>query len=322
MFAAILLSAVVAAEPPDDERPVGPPAPASSRPDYGPDPYPLPDDRGKPTPGPYNPEPDPYGPTPTPGPREAHAVITGSSAALPGDVILLDSRRSTGRVSRWIVEPRPTRDGIPRVRYTFEEGGRVLNLSSYPGTYDIRLLVGDGASLDEATWTVTVFPYSPDGRPLPPGPGPNPEPGPYVPPNPGPGPDPQPGPSPGPDDGRYRIASKVARWAADVRTRDRAGEAGRIAQVMRTVGSAAAAGTIERDPERLGQAVLNRLSSDIRSAIGASATSNWRSFFQDQLGPEIVSLSNDGTFDATDGRAWAQMLDEVAAGLSAVRLSY
>ncbi|HWL10931.1 MAG TPA: hypothetical protein VNQ76_21160, partial [Planctomicrobium sp.] len=148
---------------------------------------------------------------------QPRAVISGPSAAAAGDQIQLSAKQSIADLYRWTV----TRRTAGPVRFSESPDRSELSLNSYPGVYDVTLIVANSDGIDVAQSTITVFNTSvPGPSPAPPTPVPIPEPQPQpqpVPP-PTPSPEPQPAPTPTPPtpdpepvipDGRFAISKAV-----------------------------------------------------------------------------------------------------------------
>lgn len=234
---------------------------------------------------------------------DPRAVITGPSGGVSGDKIVLNSRDSENATQyRWQVESDRPEGAVYEVDATGEEC-RVL---SYPGTYWVMLIVGDGMHIAETVRHKLVIQPSPSPGPLPPGPTPGPKP---IPPVPVPVP-PVPVPIVLPD-GEFLISKDVLAWANEVQGPTRAKEAAAMAGAAESVAAAISAGALKGPQE-----ILSAMLAANNAALG-DRSSAWDAFgskFSDRL----QKLYTAGRLKTPAN--WAQMLREVAAGLNAAAI--
>lgn len=247
------------------------------------------------------------------------AMIVGPTAAVPGDKILLDAGPSTdAETFRWEVRNRKSDD---RTGFTVDPSGKILEIFSYPGVYDITLAVANGDGIDLARWTVTVYSAIPPG-PEPPRPAPEPDPQPLppdpTPPGPGPEPDPNPKPptppAPEPEptfpDGEFNLARPAYKQAGLIVSPNRAVQAKRIAAGFDGVAAAISAGTL-----RGVEAIIEQLREANRQALG-DELNQW-AVFDAWFAGELEKLFRAGKLSSNE--SWATLLSEVATGLKAVK---
>lgn len=217
---------------------------------------------------------------------EPTAVITGPETAKTGDLIVLDSSKSTAATTRkWTVWPELTgtqsqidenmerwaavlrEHGATVIMPSEPEDGSSISIegdskcviASYPGVYRVMLAVSNADGLSVAKWTVTVAPCTPP-TPAPPNPvppDPTPVPPTPVPPTPVP-PTPVP-PTPAPPSPDFGLTEASRQWLktvpADLVASQRIG----IAARFRLVGNRAVLGEFQtmKDAEAaIGQALV------------------------------------------------------------------
>lgn len=248
-----------------------------------------------------------------------HAMIIGPTAAVPGDKILLDAGKSLdAKTYRWEVRNRNRDD---RLGYNIHENGRVLEIFSYPGVYEVTLAVANEESIDLARWTVTVYatiPFGPEPpRPTPnpePGPQPGPEPQPPQPPEPEPPrpPDPQPEPDPEPElpEGEFDIARSAHAAAGKVVSPRRVAEAHKIAESFDAIAAAISAGTLSGVRN-----IVTEMRTRNQQTLG-DQIANWASF-DEWFATQLTTLYQAGRL--ANDKQWATLLTEVALGLRAVQ---
>ncbi|CAK8989694.1 Replicative DNA helicase, partial [Durusdinium trenchii] len=73
---------------------------------------------------------------------DARAIITGPSGGVPGDEIILDASDSVGDTFGWDCVRRGYSPND--THFQIASDGRSLQISSYPGVYDVTLMVSDG----------------------------------------------------------------------------------------------------------------------------------------------------------------------------------
>ena len=225
------------------------------------------------------------------------ATVTGPSAGVPGDILVLDSSESIADHFSWVVTPELP-DGRPTILAL--EGGRKCLVCSVPGVYTVVLAASNAEGVDQAKWTITVGPQ----------PGPTPPPGPDPPPGPQPGPDPQPTP-PEPDlpDGVYKLTRFARDLANSVVSPNRAVEAAALAGGFEGVAAAIAGGTL-KTPQQIRLALL----AANNAAVGESLKYwlAWGTAIGNRLGEMIESKQLAAPED------WVVALNEIALGLRAV----
>lgn len=232
------------------------------------------------------------------------AIIHGPSGGTPGDILLLDASSSTA-AEHFLWKVRPELVGRRTIYVT--EAGRKCQVVSVPGTYTLTLAVSNDEGIDLADWVVTI-PGNPGPQPPVPTPVPIP-PGP-VPPRPVPPGPPPPQPAPEFPDGQFKIAGDVYRWAVAVNSVSRAADARALAEAANSIASAIAAGTLTT-PQKILAALLAANNAALGPRVG-----DWKPF-GDQYSARLKQLYLAGRLP--DNAAWAALLRETGAGLSAVR---
>ena len=120
--------------------------------------------------------------------RPPRAIIQGPSAAIPGEMVVLDASTSEGaQTFKWQIHP----ELKGRKQLLEMDGGKRVQVASYGGRYVITLAVGNETGIDLLTWDLRI-----DGKAPCPPPEPSPGPGPddVTPPGPSPVPTPEPKP--------------------------------------------------------------------------------------------------------------------------------
>lgn len=242
------------------------------------------------------------------------AIITGPSGGVPGDEIILDASGSTGEVFRWECVRRGHSPND--THYQVSQDGRSLQIHSYPGVYDVTLMVADADGIDWKRKTVTVWAsYPPDPLPdpdpvppSPPGPQPPSPPGPTPPTPPQPEPEPEPEPEPLPD-GEFSISRPVYETASRINSPTLARDAHAIASAMETVAAAVSAGTLRTTGEIV-EALRERINTILRGNV-----SPWQEF-NEMLARRLKQFSDAGRLE--NNSQWATLLIEIATGLKQV----
>lgn len=260
------------------------------------------------------------------------AVITGSSAGIPGDLIIISGEESVATIFEWkvVCRDRPN----TRVAYRLSADGKKFELQSYAGTYDVVLMVANDSGIDSAEWTITILPLQPDGRPLPaprpipvpPNPGPAPNPGPTPGPDPAPNPPAPPGPTPPPAPptpptppapSKYGLEEKVREWAKGVNRPDEAKAIAkgldRLADELETQAAAIAAGTQQKpNAATFPQVVVNKVASENKLALNGNLAP-WSSFWKDKVAGAVMTLIP--KIDPGSPADWSVLVREIAKGL-------
>lgn len=250
---------------------------------------------------------------------QPRAVISGPSAAAAGDQISLSAKQSIADLYRWTV----TRRTAGPVRFSESDDRAELQLNSYPGIYDVTLMVANSDGIDIAQSTVTVFNAQvPGPAPSPPAPVPIPEPEPA--PSPGPAPAPSPPdhtPTPDPEPtfpaGRFAVSQKVYDRAKAIPLPARS-VSSRMAEQLEAVAASISAGTLK------GRTVLlaydpTPILNEVASALAQTASSHraeWQPFAE-AINDDVQQLWDAGKL--RNDSDFATLFLEIASGLSAVK---
>ena len=243
------------------------------------------------------------------------AVIVGPSGGVPGDEIIMDASGSSGSVFRWEL----TRRGFSQEETQFQisPDGRELEIQSYPGIYDVTLMVANESGIDYKKKTVVVWstqPPTPGPLPVPPTPGPLP-----VPPGPMPGPQPEPpGPQPEPEPPGPEpqpqltgLARDANTWAGLVTSPDKVEESKAVAVVFDVMASAIAAGTLNGFG-----AIKDAMKDHMERELSSEARNRWIPF-GNELSKYVSGAVLAGKLLTNSD--WSTMFEEISKGLRAVR---
>lgn len=250
---------------------------------------------------------------------QPRAVIAGPSAAAAGDQIQLSAKQSIADLYRWTV----TRRTSGPVRFSESVDRSELQLNSYPGIYDVTLMVANADGIDVAQSTVTVFNAQvPGPAPAPPSPVPIPEPDPAPSPGPAPTPSPpDPAPTPAPEPtfpaGRFAVSQKVYDRAKAIPLPARSA-ASKMAEQLEAVSASISAGTLK------GRTVLlvydpTPILNEVASALADTAAAHraeWQPF-ADAINADVQQLWDAGKL--RNDSDFSTLFLELAAGLAAVK---
>lgn len=243
------------------------------------------------------------------------AIVNGPKVAEAGEELIFDASMSEGdpELFEWRVYPALA----GKKQLTILDGGKRVRLSSYPGTYLIRLMVANREGISDHDHQV----YIPGPVPCPPAPPPSPGPAPVVPvpvPNPVPTPGPMPSPAPVPPvppmpdvlpagefDG---LPAAVRALALAVNSASRTVEAAKLADALEAVASQISAGSL-KSPDAIVKA--------IGAAFNGSVSPVWDTEFRVRAVARMKDLFVAGKLGTGD--RWAAMLREVVVGLRSVK---
>lgn len=242
------------------------------------------------------------------------AIVNGPKVAEAGEELIFDASMSEGEPDLFEWRVYPALAG--KKQLTVLDGGKRVRLSSYPGTYLIRLMVANREGISDHDHQV----YIPGPSPCPPAPTPGPVvpvpvPGP-TPPNPAPVPVPVPVPVPpvppmpdvlpaGEFDG---LPAAVKALALAVNSASRTAEAAKLADALEAVAAQIAAKSLTT-PDAIVKA--------IGAAFNQAVTPAWDTEFRVKAVARMKDLYLAGKLP--NGDRWAAMLREVVAGLRAVK---
>lgn len=250
------------------------------------------------------------------------AIINGPKSAEAGEELIFDASMSEGEPTLYAWRVFPQLQG--RKQLTVLEGGKKVRLSSYPGTYLLRLMVANTEGIADHEHQVTI----PGPMPCPPAPTPSPVvpvPVPVPVPGPSPGPTPVPVPTPTPPvpvppappmptpdvlpagefDG---LPAAVRALALMVNSPNRAAEAAKLADAIEAVAAQIAAKSLVT-PDAMVKA--------IGAAFNGSVPPAWDQDFRARAVAKMKELFLAGKLPTPD--RWAVMLREVVIGLRSVK---
>lgn len=239
------------------------------------------------------------------------AVIQGNEAGVSGEILILDASLSEGEPThfRWSISPEI--DGRRQIIAgdggdLAEQTAKRIQVATIPGNYVVRLIVSNGQGNDDAYRLVSI-----PGTPPAPIPVPLPTPRPVTPqpdpqPQPTPTPEPQPAPRPTFPAGRFGMAQGAYDVAMSVSSATRAAEAKCLAEACR--------GLSQRlEKEQLG---ANAIVQAMAKALDGCTSAAW-DVARLSLTARISELYSARQLRSTAD--WKNLVDEVAAGLDAVR---
>ncbi len=226
--------------------------------------------------------------------KEPKAIISGPRYAEPGEDIFLDFAQSEGQPDRFHVSIKPDLPG--RSQLEVMDGGTRARVKSYPGVWNVRLIVSNDDGWDEYTHTITIpgNPPCPEPPPTPnpiqplpeppkpPGPTPTPEPKPVE-----PNPDPQPV---APEPGRFALAPEVFRIASTAKSSTRIPDCSRLASECRRIAEA-----------KDNYASLNAMATDVVTVL-KSLPVGWEEL-KTRTGAAITGLYSNGLLTNRDDLA-------------------
>lgn len=256
------------------------------------------------------------------------AAIVGPSTADPGTLMTLRADTSTGGgklIYTWRITPElPGREQLRII-----DGGKAVQVATYPGRYRVTLVVSNVAGVSLADVDITIPgnpPVIPEpDRPQPPAPLPAPDPAPSpptpIPPRPEPKPEPIPTPpEPKPAPATFGIADKVAAIAGKVKSGTRLEDCKKLAEKAESLAAQVAAGTLTDPQKLLGQMAdavkdmppgWHAVAPDIQQAMQSVYMANKSDRLKVNIGLGGVKMA--------DPSGWAQLLREIAEGLRSAK---
>lgn len=208
------------------------------------------------------------------------AVINGPTNAVPGELIVLDASQSEGEPTHYSWRISPEIKGRKQIGPL--DGGRKLQMASFPGRYLITLVCSNADGNDVLAWQVDVpgtppcpapdpQPVTPQPIPVdpapprPPAPDPNPAPTPPAPVPPQPVPPIQPDPPPTPPvpaPSRFGIRDRVRTAVLGISSPTRATEVARLRTRLAEIKTGAESGAMSQ------QQILDGMVTELKALPG------------------------------------------------------